>query len=141
MLPPRPAVRSAALCGAAVALALAATLAARRHPCALDDTWDHQRLARELAPLGYRSAEIPEHGRALGGFYLAREDDTRSWEEIAARPRVEAERRWRGLVVVKPAIRCGDPSPFRDTMQAGPFLFFGDPHELDRIASHLGVAR
>jgi hypothetical protein len=134
-------VRLGALFCVGCALVLAFAFTSRQQAATLDGSWDYNRLARELAPLDYRSARVAEHDGALGGFYLAHKDDPRGWQEIAARPRVEPQRRWKGLVVVKPAIRCGDPPPFRETMQAGPFLFYGDPHELDRIAAQLGLPR
>jgi hypothetical protein len=137
----RPGVRFAALFCVGCAAVLALTFTPRQRASALDESWDYDRLGRELAPLGYRTAQVVEGDGALGGFYLARPDDPRGWQEIAARPRVEPQRRWKGLVVVKPAIRCGEPPPFRETMQAGPFLFYGDPHELDRIAAQLGLPR
>jgi hypothetical protein len=137
----RPGVRVVALFCVGCVVVLAFTFVPRQRAAALDGSWDCDRLARELGPLGYRSAAVAERDGALGGFYLAHRDDPRGWQEIASRPRVEPQRRWKGLVVVKPAIRCGEPPPFRETMQAGPFLFYGDPHELDRIAAQLGLPR
>jgi hypothetical protein len=46
--------------------------------------------------------------------------------------------RWRGCVV---AWRGGPCEPPEEHLAAGPWVLFGDPTELDRIAAGLGLPR
>jgi hypothetical protein len=107
-------------------------------------TWTKEELALKLAELDYRSEWVEPSrydGSYTQGLYLARRNDPRSWEEIVfRRPRRDADKLWRGLVVVSrdllnPGEASGLPGP--GEMRIGELLFFGDPEELERIAAHL----
>jgi hypothetical protein len=70
----------------------------------------------------------------LAGLYACR-DEPADGEEVASRPRAG---RWPDCVVAWRASAAGRPP---DYLAAGPWVFFGDPAELDRIARGLGVPR
>jgi hypothetical protein len=111
-------------------------------------SWDETRLARELQALGYRVHVEPKdregallptgRPRAVhAGLYGCREEPA-DWEEVASRRRGDP-RAWRGCVL---AIRGGHPAPEdRDYLAAPPWVFQGDPAELDRVARVLGLPR
>jgi hypothetical protein len=131
---------------------LAAALAWPRRSRPDLSNWDETRLTRELESFGYRCHKVEADvrvewgGRSLvqyAGLWAARADDPRPWEEIVSRCCGAPERLWagQGLVVVKRrhggAAAPADP----EYLEAGPFTFFGDPVELDRIAGRLGLTR
>jgi len=104
-------------------------------------TWDQ--VAQEMTNLGYKcqwvdTATYPES--YAQGMYLARNDDPRSWEEIVSR-RPKAVKLWRGLVVICRNNFSALLEPLPEQICVGRFQFFGDPVEIDRIASHFGLAR
>jgi len=104
-------------------------------------TWD--RVAEEMTKLGYKSQWVdsvtyPES--YTQGMYLARNDDPRSWEEIVSR-RMKAEKLWRGLVVICHNYYSALLEPLPEQICIGRFQFFGDPVEIDRIASHFRLPR
>jgi hypothetical protein len=138
----RPAVALLGLCCAAAALAAWEG----RRP-AVDATWDEGRLTAELKGLGYHvhaepldreGAPLPNGVRrpVLAGLYVSREGPA-DWDDVAAQ---RWAGRWRGCAVALPHGGRpveGDPR----YLAAGPWLFFGDPAELDRVAGRLGLAR
>jgi hypothetical protein len=134
----------AALSLAAVAVTAGVLLCRPRPPADLG-SWDEARLAAELRAMGYHVHVEPKdregapgpngHPRAvLAGVYACR-DEPASWDEVASRPRGVASR-WPGCAV---AVRGKYAVPGRsDYLTAGPWLLYGDPEELDRIAWALG---
>jgi hypothetical protein len=149
----RPAVpRTVALALTAAVLAGAFAWQCRRHQPDLSGL-DEARLTAELERLGYHvhaepadreGALLPTgHPRAvLAGLYACR-DEPADWEAAAAEPRTYDED-WRGSAVATPLRgRWVPPTPAdaEDHLDAGPWLFFGDPAELDRIARGLGLPR
>ena len=106
-------------------------------------TWTKERLAAKLAEIGYKTQWIgsQEDEPSAQGLYVARETDSRSWQEIARRPRSRPEELWRGLVLIQ---RVLDPKAPPYLLPSSPnerrvdgLLFFGDSEELDRIVAHL----
>jgi hypothetical protein len=145
---PRPA-RLAALSLAPLSLAaVVVTAAFWLRPRPPDPSgWDEAQLAAELEGLGYHvhaepldraGAPLPNGVPRLvqAGLYVSR-DEPADWEEVASRPRAEA-RGWRGCAVAWQGGTGGRPP---DYLVAPPWVFFGDPAELDRIAGALGVPR
>jgi hypothetical protein len=146
---PRP-VRLAALSLAACALTVTATAVLVGRPRPPDPSgWDEARLAAELQALGYhthlesadRDLGLGPDGRhhyVLAGLYLCHHEPP-DWEWCASRGR-QHPCGWRGCAVV---VRGGRGAPPGDPgcLAAGPWLFLGDPAELDRIAGALGVPR
>jgi hypothetical protein len=108
--------------------------------------WDEARLARELKALGYHvhvepSDRVTPDGRlALAGMYLWRDGAATTWEEGAAQMAGQAAR-WRGLVVAGPSPKGLGALPSPEALQAGGWVLLGDPAELDRISSELGLSR
>jgi hypothetical protein len=160
---PTSAKRSLALlvaCACLVGLTAWASLRACRRP-RVESSWDYDRLAAELAPLEYGHYRVERDFLAAGegivlpdghrmhrrvvyaGLYFAHRDDPRPWEEIAARPRGDARRLWKGLVVAQRRPVAGWHAPPHDEeyLEAGPFSLYGDPDELDRIAHSLDIPR
>lgn len=127
-------------CLAAVS-ALALVLASHfRRPAPPDASWDCPRLAREMCRLGYevhdeprdRYLGRPEEARLVSaGLYFCRPGA--DWEAEASRT---LGARWKGVVVAKPR---GGFSPGDDALAVGPWLLFGDPDELARVADGLGL--
>jgi hypothetical protein len=121
----------------------------RRDARADPSSWDEARLARELESLGYRTRYEPADREIAGprgprlaqaGLYLARAEPA-DWDEVASRPRGDV-RPWRGQAVAtrrrSPYESGGDP---REFLNVGPWVLYGDPAELDRISSELGLSR
>jgi hypothetical protein len=143
-----------------LSLAAWASLRGCRRP-RIEPSWDGDRLAAELAGLGYRHHRVERDFRVAGegtvlpdgrrlhwrlvcaGLYFARQDDPRPWDEIVARPRDDPRRLWKGLVVAlrRPVDAWHAPENAGEYLEAGPFIFYGDPDELDRIAGRLDVPR
>jgi hypothetical protein len=114
--------------------------------------WDEARLTRELESCGYRCYKVEadvqlERGGGsvmqYAGLWAARADDPRPWEEIASRICGDRERLWagQGLIVVKRRHSAAAAPADPEYLETGPFTFFGDPAELDRIAGRLGLTR
>jgi hypothetical protein len=104
-----------------------------------DRVWTVQRLADEMAKLGYKSQFVDARSfpsAYIHGLFLARATDTRSWEEITARRRTANALTWDGVVVVtrNPPEYVYDPAP--EERRIGVFDFYGDPEEIERIARH-----
>lgn len=147
-------------CACVLGLAAWASLREGRQP-RVELSWDYDRLAAELDLLGYRhhrverdflaageGAVLPDghrlHLRVLyAGLYFAHANDPRPWDEIAARPRGDPRRLWKGLVVAqrRPVDAWHAPAGDAENLEAGPFVLYGDPDELDRIARCLDIPR
>jgi hypothetical protein len=109
-----------------------------RRPDLPGESWTRARMQREMDKLGFRSMWVDvQHypNSCTQGLYLARKDDPRSWEEIVSfRPRTAASELWRGLVVIDCELLSYLPEWRPDEMRIGPFVFYGDPVEIERIA-------
>jgi len=108
-----------------------------------DKHWTNQRLAEEMAKLGYKSEWVDAEGYPESwtqGLYLARGDDARSWAAIVgSRTRRDAETLWRGLIVVTRVNRYFVLDRRPESLRVGTFWFYGDPAEIARIARHFAV--
>jgi hypothetical protein len=108
-----------------------------------DKYWTNERMAEEMAKLGYKSEWVDADGYPgswTQGLYLAREEDARSWEDIVgARTRKDPETLWRGIVVVSRVSRYFLLDRRPESLYVGAFWFYGDPAEISRIARHFGV--
>jgi hypothetical protein len=105
-----------------------------------DDHWTLTRLAEEMTKLGYQ-CELVDNERypasCVQGLFLARQDDTRNWDEIVSgRARLQPNLKWSGLVSVTKDFcsMVGEARPEQVTI--GPFCLYGDPEEIARITSH-----
>jgi hypothetical protein len=112
----------------------------RQPPAPADDA----ALLARLAPLGYEHARVEGRRGAWPGLYLRRPGDDRPFADLARMSRAGGRRDcWRGVVVAwrqPPVPGFGDPEGW-DFLRCGPWCFFGDPAELDRVAEALGLAR
>jgi hypothetical protein len=105
-----------------------------------NDQWNLQRMSDEMAKLGYKSEFVDSRQFPLArtqGLYLARESDSRTWNDIAAnRPKSRRAQNWDGLVVVSRDTQGCFHYCTPEERKIGAFIFFGDPQEIDRIARH-----
>src|SRR5262249_31302757 len=97
-------------------------------------------VAADMAALGYKVEWVDgrTYPRACTqGLYLARHDDSRTWDEIAScRMKHQPEVTWRGLAVVSRLDPVFAAEEKADQFVAGPLVFYGDPVEIERIADH-----
>jgi hypothetical protein len=97
-------------------------------------------MEEEMASLGFKCQWVDSNrfpSSFSTGLYLARDDDPRTWDEIAyRRPKVLPDKYWRGLVVVSRDPQGFMSYPAPEEYRRGPFVFYGDPREIERIARH-----
>jgi hypothetical protein len=105
--------------------------------------WTKESLAARLAEIGYKTAWVgPQEDEPFAqGLYVARQTDSRSWQEIARRPRTRPEELWYGLVLIQRVLDPKAPSHLLPSSQnerrMDDLMFFGDSEELDHIFAHL----
>jgi len=107
-----------------------------------DITWTMERLAEEMAALGYKTEWVDTKTYPdswTQGLFLARQDDKRTWEEIVGNRTKTNIKQWEGLIVVCRANRLQVVERQAESLFLGTFWFFGDPDEITRIAEHFGA--